>query len=74
MYVRKAALLSSQIQGTQATLDDILYPAIKAMCVGSIPAGRTITKFKPSSYFARGLFIMWETMWVIICTRGEHRC
>jgi len=27
-----------------------------AMCVGSIPAGRTITKFKPSSDFARRLF------------------
>ena len=26
MYVRKEALLSSQIEGTQCTLDDILYP------------------------------------------------
>ena len=30
MYVRKEALLSSQIEGTQATLDDILDPAIEA--------------------------------------------
>ena len=29
MYVRKEALLSSQIEGTQATLDDILDPNIK---------------------------------------------
>lgn len=28
MYVRKEALLSSQIEGTQATMDDILNPAI----------------------------------------------
>jgi Fic family protein len=30
MYVRKEALLSSQIEGTQATLDDILDPDIEA--------------------------------------------
>lgn len=29
MYVRKEALLSSQIEGTQATLDDILDPKIE---------------------------------------------
>ncbi len=29
MYVRKEALLSSQIEGTQATLDDILDPALE---------------------------------------------
>jgi Fic family protein len=29
MYVRKEALLSSQIEGTQATLDDILDPDIE---------------------------------------------
>lgn len=29
MYIRKEALLSSQIEGTQATLDDILDPNIK---------------------------------------------
>lgn len=29
MYVRKEALLSSQIEGTQATLEDILDPAIE---------------------------------------------
>jgi Fic family protein len=29
MYVRKEALMSSQIEGTQATLDDILDPAIE---------------------------------------------
>lgn len=29
MYVRKEALLSSQIEGTQATLDDILDPNIE---------------------------------------------
>ncbi|MCL2665838.1 MAG: Fic family protein, partial [Defluviitaleaceae bacterium] len=28
MYVRKEALMSSQIEGTQATLDDILDPLI----------------------------------------------
>lgn len=28
MYVRKEALFSSQIEGTQATLDDILDPSI----------------------------------------------
>ena len=26
MYVRKEALLSSQIEGTQCTLEDVLYP------------------------------------------------
>lgn len=30
MYIRKEALLSSQIEGTQATLDDILDPAAQA--------------------------------------------
>lgn len=30
MYIRKEALLSSQIEGTQATLDDILDPNIEA--------------------------------------------
>src|SRR5690348_16544898 len=30
MYVRKEALLSSQIEGTQATLDDILDPDIES--------------------------------------------
>ena len=30
MYVRKEALLSSQIEGTQATLDDILDPALES--------------------------------------------
>ncbi len=29
MYVRKEALLSSQIEGTQATLDDILDPNVE---------------------------------------------
>ncbi len=29
MYVRKEALMSSQIEGTQATLEDILDPEIK---------------------------------------------
>ncbi|MEG0721340.1 MAG: Fic/DOC family N-terminal domain-containing protein, partial [Lachnospiraceae bacterium] len=29
MYVRKEALLSSQIEGTQATLDDILDPHLE---------------------------------------------
>jgi len=29
MYIRKEALLSSQIEGTQATLDDILDPAVE---------------------------------------------
>ena len=29
MYVRKEALLSSQIEGTQATLDDILDPDLE---------------------------------------------
>ena len=28
MYVRKEALMSSQIEGTQATLEDVLDPAI----------------------------------------------
>lgn len=30
MYVRKESLLSSQIEGTQCTLDDILYPNIES--------------------------------------------
>ena len=30
MYVRKEALMSSQIEGTQATLEDVLDPTIKA--------------------------------------------
>lgn len=29
MYVRKEALLSSQIEGTQATLEDVLDPLIE---------------------------------------------
>jgi len=29
MYVRKEALMSSQIEGTQATLDDILDPGVE---------------------------------------------
>lgn len=29
MYIRKEALLSNQIEGTQATLDDILNPSLK---------------------------------------------
>ena len=29
MYVRKEALLSSQIEGTQATLEDVLDPLIR---------------------------------------------
>ena len=32
MYIRKEALFSSQIEGTQATLDDILDPMIDANC------------------------------------------
>lgn len=32
--------------------------ASEAMCAGSIPAGRTIKKFKPSSSFARRLSCM----------------
>lgn len=31
MYVRKEALLSSQIEGTQATLEDELDPLIEKM-------------------------------------------
>ena len=31
MYVRKEALLSSQIEGTQATLEDVLDPLIEKM-------------------------------------------
>lgn len=38
MYVRKEALLSSQIEGTQATLDDILDPALE------INANRDVTE------------------------------
>jgi Fic family protein len=30
MYVRKEALLSSQIEGTQATMDDILDPKVES--------------------------------------------
>ena len=30
MYVRKEALMSSQIEGTQATLEDVLDPMIEA--------------------------------------------
>ncbi len=30
MYVRKEALLSSQIEGTQATLEDVLNPSVDA--------------------------------------------
>ena len=30
MYVRKEALISSQIEGTQCTLDDVLNPTIDA--------------------------------------------
>ena len=30
MYVRKEALMSSQIEGTQATLEDVLDPLIEA--------------------------------------------
>ena len=30
MYVRKEALISSQIEGTQCTLDDVLYPEVDA--------------------------------------------
>ena len=29
MYVRKEALMSSQIEGTQATLEDVLDPMIE---------------------------------------------
>ena len=29
MYVRKEALMSSQIEGTQATLEDVLDPTIE---------------------------------------------
>lgn len=32
MYVRKEALFSSQIEGTQATLDDILDPTLDHAC------------------------------------------
>ena len=30
MYVRKEALISSQIEGTQCTLDDVLDPEVEA--------------------------------------------
>ena len=30
MYVRKEALMSSQIEGTQATLEDVLDPLVDA--------------------------------------------
>ena len=36
MYIRKEALVSSQIEGTQCTLDDVLDPTIKANVNGDV--------------------------------------
>jgi Fic family protein len=53
MYVRKEALLSSQIEGTQATLDDILDPGIDQNT--NIHVADVINYIKASQYAAKRL-------------------
>lgn len=48
MYVRKEALLSSQIEGTQATLDDVLDPNIEQNV--NLEIAEVINYIKASSY------------------------
>ena len=48
MYVRKEALLSSQIEGTQATLEDILDPAIEANTNRDV--GEVVNHIKATEY------------------------
>lgn len=53
MYVRKEALLSSQIEGTQATLDDILDPAIEANTNRNVE--EVINYIKAIEYATKGM-------------------
>lgn len=53
MYVRKEALLSSQIEGTQATLDDVLDPNIEENTKQNI--AEVINYIKASQYAAKRL-------------------
>ena len=53
MYVRKEALLSSQIEGTQATLDDILDPGIEENT--NIHVADVINYIKASQYAVKRL-------------------
>lgn len=53
MYVRKEALLSSQIEGTQATLDDILDPALETNTNRDV--AEVINYIKAVEYAARRL-------------------
>lgn len=48
MYIRKEALLSSQIEGTQATLDDILNPNVEQNT--NLDVADVINYIKASSY------------------------
>lgn len=56
MYVRKEALLSSQIEGTQATLDDILDPRIEENT--NIHVADVINYIKASQYAVKRLKVM----------------
>lgn len=53
MYVRKEALLSSQIEGTQATLDDILDPKIEENT--NVHVADVINYIKASQYAVKRL-------------------
>lgn len=48
MYVRKEALISSQIEGTQCTLDDVLYPDIDSNI--NLDVGDVINYVKACTY------------------------
>ena len=48
MYIRKEALVSSQIEGTQCTLDDVLDPNVSENA--NIDVGEVINYIKASDY------------------------
>ncbi len=79
MYVRKEALMSSQIEGTQATLEDVLDPTLEENT--NRPVGDVVNYIKATNFAIKRLNklpfcnrLLKETHAVLLTgIRGEHK-
>ena len=80
MYVRKEALMSSQIEGTQATLEDVLYPMLENNT--NRPVGDVVNYIKATDFAINRLKelplcnrLIKEAHKVLLAgVRGQNKC